>query len=80
MARRSTYDNVALSLSIYICTVNRILSAISNAEELSLSTDSSVSQKSKNRLGSRYINDVVHLRGYYRATEIEDKKVVGSIK
>lgn len=78
MARQSTSDNVALSLLIYICTVNRILSAISNPTEPPPSTDSLVSQTGKNRPGSRYINDGVHLRAYYRATETEDKKVVGS--
>lgn len=82
MAGQSTYGNVCtydMSLPIYICAVNRILSAISNPEE-SLSIDSSLKSKSKNGPGSRYINDVVHLRDYYRATEIEDKKVVGSIQ
>lgn len=47
MAGQSTYDNVCtyvMSLPIYICAANRILSAISNPEE-SLSNDSSVKSK-----------------------------------
>lgn len=77
MGRQNTSDTRALSLYIYMFIVNRILSAISNPTEL-WSTDSSVSQISKNKSGSRYTKDMVHLRGCYRATEIKDKEMPGS--
>lgn len=44
MARQSTSDNVGLRLHTDICTVNRILPAISNLAEPPLPTNSSLRQ------------------------------------